>query len=308
MISGRIRSLLIILGMPVMLIATEAGALLLATPMAASGYAAFEDPSSLENPIWFIAMLLVFTAFLLILIRYRFRWLMQAVIWASLFIAYVYVFTGLFLLAGSSDLFFIAGVICAVAATLLLWKYPEWYIVDILGVLLAAGIASIFGISLEPIPVILLLVILAVYDAISVYRTKHMLTLAEGIVDNRMPIMVVVPRKEGYSFIRDGVGGKITPDEGTEIEPGKERERSAYLMGLGDLIMPAILVVSGSVFLPGSGIGILTLPAAGAVAGSLAGYLLLHRLVSGGKPQAGLPPLNGGAISGFVLGWLLTLI
>ena len=44
-----------------------------------------------------------------------------------------------------------------------------------------AGAASIFGISLTIIPVIILLVILMVYDAISIYKTRS-ITLAEGVV------------------------------------------------------------------------------------------------------------------------------
>ena len=52
----------------------------------------------------------------------------------------------------------------------------------------------IFGVSLGTVPVILLLVILAVYDAISVYKTKHMITLAEGVIDLKTPILFVIPK------------------------------------------------------------------------------------------------------------------
>lgn len=301
---GQTREFLAIFAMPVMLLAVEIGSVLLAVPMTASGYAVFEDPESLTNPIWFIIMLLGFTAFLLILIKYKFKWILDWIIRISLLIAYIYVFSGLAGLLTSMDIALCLGIIAAILATVLLWKYPEWYVVDILGVLLAAGVASMFGISLEPVPVILLLVLLALYDAISVYKTKHMLTLADGVIQGRMPIMVVVPKKEGYSFIRDGVGGTISPDD-SEITGDKKHDRAAYLMGLGDLIMPAILVTSAAVFMPGTGIGIMSIPALGAAIGSLAGLCILLRSVQSGKPQAGLPPLNGGAIIGFILGWII---
>ncbi|MDD3573983.1 MAG: presenilin family intramembrane aspartyl protease [Methanospirillum sp.] len=299
----QIREFFAILAMPVMLLAVEIGSVLLAVPMTASGYAVFEDPESLSNPIWFIVMLLGFTAFMLILIKYKFKHILNWIIRISLFIAYIYVFSGLLGLIISAELAFLLGTACAGAATLLLWKYPEWYVVDILGVLLAAGVASMFGISLEPVPVILLLILLAVYDAISVYKTKHMLTLADGVIEGRMPIMVVVPKKEGYSFIRDGVGGSINPDESKE--KNQKHDRAAYLMGLGDLIMPSILVTSAAVFVPGGGIGMLGLPAIGAILGSLAGLGILLHAVHSGRPQAGLPPLNGGAILGFLIGWFM---
>ncbi len=298
--------------MPLMLLLVEIGAVILSVPMIQSGYAVFEDPSSLENPIWFIGMLLGFTVVLLLLLKYNQKLILRLLIWASLFLSFIYVFTGLLTLAGV-DLMIgsVIGFLLSIAATILLAKYPEWYVVDVLGVLLSAGIGSVFGISLEPFPVILLLILLAVYDAISVYRTKHMLTLAEGVIENRMPIMVVVPRKQGYSFIRDGVGGKVTADSagsGTNPPPGAQNqksERSAYLMGLGDLIMPTILVVSAAVFLPGTGVWGFSLPAITTIIGSIAGMGLLLYFVSSGRPQAGLPPLNGGAIIGFLIGWLL---
>ena len=128
-----------------------------------------------------------------------------------------------------------------------------------------------------------------------------------------MPIMVVVPKREGYSFIRDGVGGSIGGERSGRTDqngnpPGEQpgTGRAAYMMGLGDLIMPAILVVSATVFLPGTGIPPFSLPALGAMGGSVAGMGVLLYFVSSGRPQAGLPPLNGGAIIGFAAGWILS--
>lgn len=306
---GRIRETLALLALPVMLLAVEIGSVILAVPMVRSGYAVFEDPTSLTNPIWFIIMLLAFTAFLLILIRYRYKRILGWIIRFSLFVAFIYVFSCLFSLITVTDIALYAGIVASVLATLILWKYPEWYVVDILGVLLAAGIASMFGISLEPLPVIILLILLAIYDAISVYRTKHMLTLAEGVVEGRMPIMVIVPKKEGYSFIRDGIGGSITgSDVGDKEEQISKHDRAAYLMGLGDLIMPSILVTSAVMFTPGGGFWLFSIPAIGAILGSLAGLFILLYVVSSGKPQAGLPPLNGGTILGFLIGWIVIML
>jgi presenilin-like A22 family membrane protease len=168
-------------------------------------------------------------------------------------------------------------------------------VIDTLGVLIAAGVASIFGVSLEIVPVVILLVLLAVYDAISVYKTKHMITLAEGVIDLKTPILFVIPKRRDYSFIREGIG---------KLEEGGER--AAFIMGMGDLIMPSILVVSANVFLKGYRVlGFVNLPALGAIIGSLAGLLVLLYFVSSGRPQAGLPPLNGGTIIGFALGCAL---
>jgi presenilin-like A22 family membrane protease len=120
-----------------------------------------------------------------------------------------------------------------------------------------------------------------------------MITLAEGVVDLKTPILFVIPKRRDYSFIKEGVG---------KLEGGGER--AAYIIGMGDMIMPSILVVSANVFLQGWRLGgLINLPALGAIIGSLAGLLLLLYFVMSGKPQAGLPPLNGGTILGFLAGW-----
>jgi presenilin-like A22 family membrane protease len=288
-----IKNLIPLLAMPLLLLAVEIGAILLSLPVQASGIVAFEDPSSLENPVIFIAILLVFTGFLLLLIKYDMKKVIAAVIGLSLFFTFAYIFAALVYVAmGVSDIANTVVLVLSVLATALLYKYPEWYVIDALGILIGAGVASIFGVSLDVLPVVILLILLAVYDAISVYKTKHMITLAEGVIDLKTPILFVIPKRRDYSFIRDGIG-----------KLGDGGERAAFIIGMGDLIMPSILVVSANVFLKGAKLGgIINLPALGAIIGSLAGLCVLLYFVMSGKPQAGLPPLNGGTILGFLVG------
>jgi presenilin-like A22 family membrane protease len=173
-----------LLAMPFLLLAVEIGAILFSLPVKASGIVAFEDPSSAANPIWFIAILLVFTALLLVLIRYDMKRVIAAVIGLSIFLTFCYIFAAIaFAGMGATDLATVVVLVLSILATILLYKYPEWYVIDALGILIGAGVAAIFGASLEVIPVLILLVLLAVYDAIAVYKTKHMITLAEGIID-----------------------------------------------------------------------------------------------------------------------------
>lgn len=264
--------------------------------MQASGITAFEDPTSIANPFIFIAILLVFTGFLLVLIKFDLKKVIAAIIGFSIFLTFGYIFAALVTAAlGTTDFAMVVVLVLSILATALLYIFPEWYVIDSLGILIGAGVASIFGVSLDILPVIILLALLAVYDAISVYKTKHMITLAEGVIDLKTPILFVVPKRRDYSFIRDGIG-KLT-------EGG---ERGAFIIGMGDLIMPSILVVSANVFLQGWRLlGIINLPALGAIIGSLVGLGVLLSYVASGKPQAGLPPLNGGTILGFLVGWVL---
>ena len=283
---------------PAMLVLVEIIALLLSLPMQTAGITAFEDPESFTNPLIFIVILLVFTAFLLVLIKYRWKKLIGVIIAVSIFFTFIYIFAGI-------TIYFLGmvpgtlGVTLALSlfSTALLYLYPEWYIIDILGILIAAGAASIFGISLDIIPVLILLGILMVYDAISVYKTRHMVTLAEGVIDIKSPILFIVPKRRGYSFMREGIG---------DLDGG---ERAAFVIGMGDMIMPSILVVSANVFLNTTRLaGVITLPALGAIIGSVIGLSLLLIVVQKGKPQAGLPPINGGAILGFLAGYGLSFL
>jgi presenilin-like A22 family membrane protease len=295
--------LLPLIGIGVMLVAVELGGVLLAPLMLAAGIAAFEDPSSPANPLIFLVLLLAFTAVLLVLIRIGMRRLISAIVLVSIGFSFVYVFIAV-LSAVVADQAVVLGLSLAlgVAAVALLYRYPEWYVIDLLGVVLAAGVAAIFGSSLGIVPVLLLLVLLAVYDAISVYRTKHMIALAEGVLEQKAPILFVVPKRRGYSFIREGVG----PVDDYGPADGGEGGRAALLIGMGDLIMPTILVVSANTFLDAPGFGPLNGPALGAIAGSIAGLAILLHFVDRGRAHAGLPPLNGGTILGFLAGCAAT--
>jgi presenilin-like A22 family membrane protease len=281
--------------MPLLLITVEIGALALSPLMQEAGISAFENPQNVENIIIFIVILLAFTGFLLLLIKFGFKRVISIVIGISIFFTFVYIFSAIVYTAmGATDILVqvLILLVLSILATVILYWYPEWYVIDVLGILIAAGVASIFGRSLHYSLVVILLIILAVYDAISVYKTKHMITLAEGVIDLKTPILFVVPKKRDYSFIREGIG-----------KLGEGKERSAFIMGMGDVIMPSILVVSANVFIEGGRIlGFVNLPAIGAIIGSLAGLGVLLYFVSSGRPQAGLPPLNGGTIIGFALG------
>jgi presenilin-like A22 family membrane protease len=285
------------LTIPAMLVAVEIIAIFLSLPLQTAGITAFENPESVANPLIFIVILLVFTALLLLLIKFKWKNVITIIIGVSIFFTFVYIYAGITIYF----LGFIAGslgitLVLSILSTAVLFLYPEWYVIDALGILIAAGAASIFGISLTILPVIILLIVLMIYDFISVYKTRHMITLAEGVVDLKSPILFIVPKKRGYSYIREGVGSI------------GEGERSALVIGMGDLIMPSILVVSANVFLETARVGFITIPSLGAMIGSVIGLILLLTVVGKGKPQAGLPPINGGAIAGFLVGYGITLL
>ncbi|HJJ79008.1 MAG TPA: presenilin family intramembrane aspartyl protease, partial [Methanocorpusculum sp.] len=78
-------------GMILLMAATNILALLLINPMQDAGLFAFEDPESIANVIYFIFLMLVVTAVLLILIRKKVRIVISAVIAVSLAMVIYYV-------------------------------------------------------------------------------------------------------------------------------------------------------------------------------------------------------------------------
>ena len=273
---------------------------------------AFEDPESLANPLIYLAIVVVFTIIILAIVKYGKRWIIKYIILGSVLLTIFYVVSPLlatFLTGFGSPPFGLGasgviGGIAAVGLTALLWFFPEWYVIDLVGVMVAAGAAGIFGISFGILPSLILLVAFAVYDAIAVYRTKHMLDLADSVLELRLPIMFVVPKTRGYSFLEETRRvGKDAPEE------AKKEPREAMFMGLGDAVIPGVLVVSALTFLdpnvpPVAGLPAPLFVAFVTLAGSFVGFSLLMYFVMKGRPHAGLPLLNGGAILGFLFALL----
>jgi presenilin-like A22 family membrane protease len=279
------------IGMAGVILLVQIFALILATPMEINEMRAFEDPTSTANSIYYIVIIFAFTAILLLAIKKDMKWIIQVVMFLAVASTLFYVFYALISETGVTPLTNNAiSFLLAAGLTILLHKFPEWYVIDIIGLIIGAGASAIFGISLAIIPTIVLLVLLAVYDAISVYKTKHMITLAEGVMDLKLPILFIIPKHLGYSFRKEKFD--------------KEGEREAFFMGLGDAVMPTILVVSANVFI--EHIGAISYPALGAMIGTIAGFFALTILVMKGKPQAGLPFLNSGVILGYAAGCLLS--
>ncbi len=261
----------------------------------------------------------------------------------------------------------VIGVLLSVALLVALIFHPEWYLVNLFGILVGAGVSTMLGVSFVPWLVIIFMIGMAFYDHWAVNKSKHMLDLADTMIELRLPILLVAPKDRNYSFRAEG--GDVMSDraavlqgtpevaapQGGRVEAGEpeagapeagalsgqetsmdssgealaadrfegmqqtvmsehaeesEGGAEAMFMGLGDVIFPGILVISALTWLPegtsmlGYGDGPMMV-AIGTLIGGLFGYLALMTQVARGKPQAGLPLLNGGSILGYLLSALL---
>ena len=263
-------------------------ALLVIRPFEDAGMQAFEDSGDPMNLVIFFAIIIAMTLVILLIAKYWKKQLIQFIILGAVGYTSFYVFFPLLALFLSGWWPLILSIAFAAVLTITLFKYPEWYIIDICGIIVGAGAIAIFGISLDIFLVLILLIVLAVYDAISVYKTKHMIDLADTVMDLKLPVLLVVPKIRKYSLLKEtkSLKEKLKDDE----------ERDAFFMGLGDIVMPGILVAATYHNISG-GFPI----ALGVIVGTLAGFIVLMTFVIKGKPQAGLPCLCGGAILGYLI-------
>jgi len=269
--------------------------MLMTHPFEATGIEVFEDPDDFSNIIIFFVTMLTVTVTILLIAKFWKKGAIQLIILGSISYTSFFVFYIILAYAGlGSTLALILAVAAAGLLVLALLKHPEWYIINFCGIIVGVGAISIFSISLSIFLIIIMLIGLAVYDAISVYKTKHMIDLADAVMDLKLPVMLVVPKTRDYSILKETKGLKEKIEE--------KQEREAFFLGLGDIVMPGILVAA-SYYQNIAGNGLLV--GLSVMMGTLVGFVALMTVVIKGKPQAGLPFLCSGAILGYFVSTLL---
>jgi presenilin-like A22 family membrane protease len=303
------------LGLVGLYIGAQLTALALALPFRAQGLVSTSNAKSPTAPLYLIAVIIAAPVLILFLARRRgglstIRYVILLGIAGSLGITLPTALYAIFpawypFPPASAGLAFVpaqlAGFVLAVLIFEALLLTPQWYVVDLAGFVAGGSLIALLGNEFAILPVFILLIVLAVYDAIAVYGTKHMVSLAEVVTDLKLPILMVMPASAGYDYPSSG---GFTTQRSRPVE-----EREAMFMGLGDVVFPGILVVSAFLWLAPTpvylGIGANLWVAFGALVGSLLGYTLLMRFVQSGNPQAGLPFLNGGVLAGYIVSYLL---
>jgi len=309
----------------------------------------FQDETDVGNVGVFAGIILAFTAVLLLAFRYGVSMALLRTgltLYFGLLVGTVFgVTTGIGTVAGGHSL--LAGlptspatVAVGLLAGVVLLLYPEWYVIDIAAVVIGAAVIPMIGLGFGPLPIVVLLVAWAGYDAYSVYVSGHMQELASGLGELKLPFVYVVPRSLSYSMIdddfdlgledednagggdadtADGDGGDADTADGdggdadtADADSGETDAADAddgpevALLGLGDAIIPGMLAVSAGQYLDAPTVVPAlnaNLPAVGAIAGGLVGMAALTYLVHRVEgAHAGLPPLNAGVLAGYLVG------
>ncbi len=371
----RSRTILASAGIVGIFVLVQLGTLALIEPFHEGGFQEVEDTGDPTISIIYLVAILIATGLMLVALKYGGESILRLVIifagaYISLIVFDVFVPNILSVTVGGFPVNVLAWTGALVLA-LALYFYPEWYVIDSAGIIMGIGAAGLFGVNFGILPALVLLVVLAIYDAISVYGTEHMLTLASGAMNMRVPVVLVVPLSLSYSFLEEGgpehIGGEDDDEtvdtseeqsEDNETDGSEESDdsldiddlealgpegiadlsdedlgridadvlgevdgeietalherlpdREALFIGLGDAVIPTVLIASAAFFVDeGPEISFIvasaSLPAVTAMVGTLAGLVVLLWMVLKGRAHAGLPLLNGGAIAGYLAGAL----
>jgi presenilin-like A22 family membrane protease len=226
--------------------------------------------------IWDVVILAVFIFFLILIVR---RLKLVSLIFFRLFLSIV-IFTG----TQAMLALWLSPLISTLVAFLLLglfWFFNNVFLQDLIMVLTFAGVGAILGISLAPETVILILVILSFYDIIAVYKTRHMVELAEAMIQSRAIFGFVIPSSfRGFK------------ERMIRVLPGEK----FMILGSGDVILPLLLSVS----LVRTSVSQALIVAAF----SALGLFLMHLIFTNQKtrrPMAALPPIALAAIVGYIV-------
>lgn len=199
---------------------------------------------------------------------------------------------GLVIFAGSQtvlSVLFNEIIISTIAAVLLAVSVLKVKIVLLhnVGMILAvAGIGAVLGLSLAPISAVFLLLILSFYDIIAVYKTGHMVKIAEDMIRAQAISGIVLPQtiKDWFENLEN-------------VRPGGR----FMILGSGDLIMPLILIASVIGF-HGLAAG-LTVMLFSMLGLFLTYYLFMTQKTR--RPMAALPPIAAASIVGYLVALIL---
>ena len=184
------------------------------------------------------------------------------------------------------SLFFSQGLAALVAIALVigLFIFQRVILHNIAIVATLAGIGAVLGASVDPFIALIILAALSFYDIWAVYKTKHMIVLAESMISAGAISGLVLPMesKDFFSSTRN-------------IAPGPK----SMILGSGDVVFPLLLSGAVASYSLSSAL-IISLFAA-------IGLWLTHILFvnqAERRPMAALPPIATMTI----LGYLITLL
>ncbi len=191
-------------------------------------------------------------------------------------------------LGSLGQIFFIAlSLDFLFALALTVWKFlrPTIFSQNVAAIFSGSGVGALLGLSLGIVPCIIFMMILSVYDFVSVFITKHMVSMAKAITERPMAFTIAAP----HEFKK------------AKYVPTKNAKQKVHIfqLGLGDIIIPLMFSVSimnrFTIF-----------NSIAAVIGSMIALIVLTMIITR-KPMAlpALPFVCAGALAGYIVSLFL---
>jgi presenilin-like A22 family membrane protease len=209
--------------------------------------------------------------------------------------------------------FIIAWAVAILIAIWKLWK-PNIIIYNLAEVLMYSGIAVLLAPIFEVKWVIILLIIISIYDAYAVWKSKHMVKMAKFITGTNAFAGLVIPYKIGKDKGNKGISMHLPDAQHQQQSLEKDATHKNAILGGGDITFPLIfggavlqdkvitLVSSGTPFAQAvwQGFGVSLFVALGATI-AVAGLFFLAKKDTF---YPAMPFISAGCL----LGWAVTLI
>lgn len=243
-----------------------------------SGLPIIQAPALSINDVVFVALLFTF-----FLVLFRFNRFTRGVF--RFFLALV-LFSGIQIMLGTF-LPVPLGIFLALAAVIAFIFWSTVIAHDLAIMLALAGLGAAIGLSITPSLAVIALVSLSFYDIIAVYKTRHMVRMAEGMLASGAIFGFIVPSGWRAYFARQP---RSRQDLGEQF----------MLLGSGDVALP--LVFAASLIRQS-----VAEAATVAIFASL-GLALTHVLFFSQKqraPMAALPPIAAMSLIGYIVSLLL---
>ncbi|MCL4372378.1 presenilin family intramembrane aspartyl protease [Candidatus Marsarchaeota archaeon] len=211
------------------------------------------------NALLLIAYIIFLAIGMLVLFRFYRGVKIYVIIEALvLFIASFYVF--LVILAYITQSSLAAGIGAIILSVALIVSKNKWpKLKNVAAIIASIGVGAVLGFSFSFIAALIFMVLLAVYDFIAVFITKHMLTLANVVTENNLAFMVdmneveAVPRSSFTSKeLREYESAIKTRKSRLSRHPAVEKAKNLGLvpvsanvaLGTGDLAIPLMVAVA----------------------------------------------------------------
>ena len=180
--------------------------------------------------------------------------------------------------------------ILAFAAGLAWFFRPSVWLQNILMLLALVGVGSVFGVLLTPWPIMVFLLVVAVYDFLAV-RFGYMMWMVKKLSQSDSLPAFVIPKT------RSNWNQNLKSKTAHTIIEGEAAERDYSILGGGDIGFPLILMVS---VYANYGFGNSLIVAAFSLVGLISAFII-QSLFLKGKPMPALPPIAVSSLIGLLI-------